>query len=848
MKIEIPNLALVVLIGASGSGKSTFAHKHFRSTEVLSSDVFRGMVADDPTDQSASKAAFEVLHFITEKRLAAGKLTVIDATNLSKEARAQLIAIAKKHHVMLVGILFDLPTEVCLAQNQMRTLAVPDGVVKRQTGRLRRMKKWIKKEGFRYYYTLQSREAVDEVEIKRTPLRVDRRDEIGAFDIIGDVHGCFTELCALLQQLDYQITTHNSETGQPHYQVQHPAGRRVVFVGDLVDRGPDSPRVLQLVMDMVKAGQAFSVCGNHDDRLMRKLSGKKVHLRHGLADTLQQMEAWPAAWQEHVYTFLRKTPHHLVLDQGRLVVAHAGLIEEYHGRSSGKVRNFALYGDTTGERDEYGFPVRRNWAQHYHGKACVVYGHTPVETPIVQNGTMNIDTGCVFGGRLTAMRYPEQSFVSVAAARTYAELSRPMFSKQDFFGGATLNLTDVYGDKQLVTQFHSPIRIYPDQSAAALEAMSRFVVDPRWLIYLPPTMSPSETTKTGDLLEHPQEAFRYYRETGVEQVVCEEKHMGSRAVVIVCRDESVARKRFGIETEEIGICYTRTGRRFFRDSDLEQAMLKRVQTALTKSGFWDELATDWVCLDAELMPWSAKAEQLLVDQYASVGAASKHALQTVVEQLQQAQQNGQAVDELLTLFTDKQTQSHLFTEAYRRYCWPAESLADYRLAPFHILATEGHVHHDRDHRWHMETIAQICATDPELLLATTYRIVELADESAVAAATHWWEELTAQGGEGMVVKPLDFLVRGERGLIQPAIKCRGREYLRIIYGPDYTTPENLERLRMRGLKKKRSLATREFALGLEALERFVAQDPLNQVHPYCFGILALESEPIDPRL
>ena len=164
------------------------------------------------------------------------------------------------------------------------------------------------------------------------------------------------------------------------------------------------------------------------------------------------------------------------------------------------------------------------------------------------------------------------------------------------------------------------------------------------------------------------------------------------------------------------------------------------------------------------------------------------------------------------------------------------------------MATEGTVHSDKDHGWHMSQLAKLCAAAPDLLLATEYRVVDMSDLSARDAATEWWAGLTERGDEGMVVKPMGFVTKGSRGLAQPAVKCRGREYLRIIYGPEYTTPAHLERLRSRGLGRKRSLAIREFVLGLEALRRFVDREPLRRVHECVFGVLALESEPVDPRL
>ncbi len=325
--------------------------------------------------------------------------------------------------------------------------------------------------------------------------------------------------------------------------------------------------------------------------------------------------------------------------------------------------------------------------------------------------------------------------------------------------------------------------------------------------------------------------------------------MGSRAVVIVCRDDEAGLRRFGLP--EGGICYTRTGRRFFDDRarEMESAFLATIRAACDATNFWDEFTTDWVCLDCELMPWSAKAQELLRGQYAAVGAASRVSLGQAVPTLRAAAERG--LDDaapLLDLYTEKADTARLYVEAYRHYCWPVNSVDDLKIAPFHLLATEGKVHSNRDHVWHMETLAKICAQDERMLLATNYKVVDLTDETSQAEGAAWWEEMTGRGGEGMVVKPYDFVARGGRGLVQPAVKCRGPEYLRIIYGPEYTMPGNLERLRSRGLAAKRSLALREFALGIDALERFVRREPLRRVHECVFGVLALESEPVDPRL
>jgi len=490
----------------------------------------------------------------------------------------------------------------------------------------------------------------------------------------------------------------------------------------------------------------------------------------------------------------------------------------------------------------------------------VVYGHTPVPHPEWLNNTVNIDTGSVFGGKLTALRYPEREFVSVLARQTYCESKRSFLPAEQLAPSLTaqqqhddvLDAEDVIGKRIVTTKLHQNVTIRAENAAAALEVMSRFAADPKWLIYLPPTMSPSETSQEPGLLEHPAEAFKYFRNQGVPRVICQEKHMGSRAVVVVCRNQEAARERFGV-TEDSGIVYTRTGRRFFNDAETEQQLLARLRAALTATDFWEKFGSNWACFDCELMPWSAKAQELLRSQYAAVGAAGRSALPRVAEVLEQASSRltGEASDQLRSTqdsFHTSQANIERFVAAYRQYCWPVNSLDDLKLAPFHLLASEGKTHTHKDHQWHMETLAKICAAGPQILLATRHKVLDITNPDDERAGITWWEELTSRGGEGMVVKPLPFIVRGPKGLVQPALKCRGPEYLRIIYGPDYVRAENLSRLRQRGLGAKRSLALREFALGIEGLERFVRHEPLRRVHECSFGVLALESEPVDPRL
>lgn len=851
MKLTIPELSLVVLVGPSGCGKSTFAATHFRRFETISSDFCRGLVSNDETDQSATTHAFEVLHYIASKRLERALLTVIDATNVQPDARKPLIELARRFHVLPVAIVFDLPESICEARNRDR----PDRnfgphVLRQQRSQLRRSLRFLQKEGFRHVYVLRSEEEVSAAVVERQPLRNNRKGDSGPFDIIGDVHGCSDELEALLGQLGYERDGFGTW--------RHPAGRKAVFVGDLVDRGPRIPDVLRTAMAMVQAGAALALPGNHDVKLVRKMRGRDVQITHGLADSLAQLEAEPAEFRERVADFLDGLVSHYVLDGGHLVVAHAGMKEELQGRGSRRVRDFALYGETTGETDEFGLPIRYNWAAEYRGHAHVVYGHTPVPEPEWLNRTINIDTGCVFGGKLTALRWPEKELVSVPASATYAEPAGPFLPAE---GGSAealssqhredevLDLSDVTGKRQVSTRLHHTVTIREENATAALEVMSRFAANPKWLVYLPPTMSPSETTTREEYLEYPTEALAYYRSHGVPAVMCEEKHMGSRAVVVACRDEDIARRRFGVVGEGAGIVYTRTGRRFFDEPAIEQELLAILGRALERSSFWERLATNWAVLDCELMPWSAKAQALIREQYAAVSASAAGALPSAVSALRRAGERGLDVRGLIDRFEARAALVDRYTAAWRRYCWPVASVTDLKLATFHVLATDGAVHTDKDHQWHLETAGSVCSADDSgVLFATAHRVVDLTDAASETEATAWWEELTERGGEGMVVKPLSFVARGRRGLLQPAIKCRGREYLRIIYGPEYTLDENLQRLRPRRLHTKRSLALREFALGIEGLERFVRGEPLRRVHECVFGVLALESEPVDPRL
>ena len=434
MEIDLPELCLVVLIGASGCGKSTFARAHFKATEVVSSDACRAMVSDDENNQAATRDAFEVLHLIATKRLAAGRLTVIDATNVQPASRAPLLALAREQHVQPVALVFDLPEALCAERNRLReNRSLGQEIIHRQVEQLHRGLASLEQEGFAQVIVFSTPEEVASAHIRRQRLKNNRRWDAGPFDIIGDVHGCCTELERLLAELGYQAAEMEGpeRPAGTYFQVYaHPAGRSAVFIGDLVDRGPRIADALQLVRNMVQAKTGLCVLGNHDDKLLRELCGRSVKVSHGLEKTLAELDRLPAeiqpAFRQELIDFLGSLPSHYVLDHGKLVVTHAGIRRSMIGRETEQVREFTLYGKTTGEVDELGLPVRLDWAGRYRGRAVIVYGHTAVQRPEWVNRTIDIDTGCVFGNRLTALRYPEQELVSVPAEQVYWERSRPL--------------------------------------------------------------------------------------------------------------------------------------------------------------------------------------------------------------------------------------------------------------------------------------------------------------------------------------------------------------------------------------------------------------------------------------
>ena len=722
--IAIPDFSLVVLIGATGSGKSTFAAKHFLPSEVISSDHCRALISDSETDQSVTGDAFDLVREIAGKRLKNRKLAVIDATNIRPADRKGWIELAREWHALPVAIVLDPGIDICIARNRARPdRAFGAQVVQRMALELRRGYGGLQREGFRQVWKLPSAEAVEAATVTRQPLWTDKRGDAGPFDIIGDIHGCAGELQSLLDRLGYQIVW-GDDRGERAVTVTPPAGRKAVFVGDLVDRGPNIPDVLRIAISMTAAGSAYVVQGNHERKLERWLAGRKVTVAHGLQQTIDQLGGQDRGLRDALPAFLDGLRSHLWLDNGRLAVAHAGLKETMIGRGSGAVRAFALYGETTGEIDAFGLPVRADWAASYRGATTVVYGHTPVVRADWVNNTICIDTGCVFGGKLTALRWPEKELVDVPAEAIWCEPVRPLGGAPNDAVAAQadadhlLDIQDVSGRRWIDTELRGRIVVAEENASAALEVMSRFAIAPQWLAYLPPTMSPAETSAREGWLERPEEAFAYFRDRGVAEVVCEEKHMGSRAVIALCRTSNAARARFGVAARRHRRDMDPHRPRLLPRTDDDRSPARAAAFSDRSCGAWEGLGTDW------LMP--RRRDHAVVGQGGKPDRKSICACGDIIACRIRRRRRG--------LRARRRTRRrHLghsrplrgpcgtrgaYAKAWTPYVWPVSGVGDLKVAPFHLLASEGRVWFDRDHVWHMEFADRVAAASDDVVVPT----------------------------------------------------------------------------------------------------------------------------------
>lgn len=839
--IGLPDPSLVLLFGARGAGKSTFARRFFDSSEIVSLEECRRMVGDDVAAKP-SNDAMELFQTIVQNRLYAGKLVVVDADNSNAELRRSLVTLARRHHLFAIGIALRIDERICIERNASRSDCVVSPYdVKRGVEAVRKMIESYGREGIRDMHVLDSPEAMDQAVVKRHRLWTDKRDDAGPFDIIGDVHGCADELEVLLELLGYRISWGAEFSHGVH--VEAPAGRRVIFLGDLIDRGPRIVDSLRLAMSMVQSGAAICVPGNHEAKLLKKLRGKPVSITHGLAETLAEFERMPASFHDDVACFIDKLVGHYMLDGGRLCVVHAGIKTNMQGRSSSAAREFGLYGDTTGETDEYGLPVRHEWANEYHGRAAIVYGHTPMLTAEWLNNTICIDTGCVFGGALTALRYPEREIVSVPAAKRYFEPKKPLVPRVSQAGsmgdkapedGLSLDVLRAAG--VIKTRFRYDVAIPEEQHVfAVLEMLSRFGVDPRWLVYVPPVVSPVDASDRPGLLEHPAEAFAYYQHNGVTHVVCQEKRAGVPVVVSVCRDAHAARMAFGVNDGRTGIIHTRTGRPVFANRQVEDVWVERCRLAAEKAKIFESHGP-FVTFEARL------SKRIEPPRFSS----NAQAFQVILDAVARTASRGvdvRALGERLERRKERLSQYH---NAFAHRAETQVNPHEIGIAPLCVLATDEVSWFARPHAEHEALLKRLVQADAALFAAVPAIEVQIGDAESEHRALTAWDHWTTQGAEGMLVKPMVFQRNSRPGLVLPALACRGAEALQRIQGPEYDVEGNLERLRTRSLSALRSRALAQFALGMEAVERFVGREPLSRIHVCVSAALALECQSSEP--
>ena len=854
MTISIPAGSIVLCVGPSNSGKTTWlqervARQQLLPSHILSSDAFRIQVSDsdyiDLTDatpyvyaeyDNISKEAFRLLKETLLARAKMNRTSFVDATHLRKQDRAAYIQLGKSQHVPVIALVFEEPLDYLLARDALRQQPRGEQRLQQQYKTFRAHLKSIRHEGFQVVHTIDT---ATNIQLEPSPLYVDIGQGV---DFIGDIHGCYDEMLSLITQLGYE------KQGDVY---RHPQGRKLVSLGDIMSRGPRSLDALAFWHRQLAANEGYMIDSNHGWKVARWLNGQNVSMQHGDELLVEEFEAYEqqygteqtAALKKQYAAMLLAAPsHYIFTENGQpvLVATHAGIRDRYIGKQSRRISDFCRYGDVQGTHDN-GRPIRGEWYAQYSSPLTVIWGHEPKLEPMQTNHTINIDQGCVFGGKLTAYRYPEKTFHFARALANYAGEHNNPLTEQRKKTFPLLQLNDYVNGFTVETGFSQSIRIDAARAQAALDLVSHATLPPAQLIMIPPTMSPTpHPSPLAEYLEHPQQAFDYYEKHGVTTMIAQKKHMGSRALLFIAKNKEVTKAM--CQRDAIGFVTTRTGRAFFEEP-LMTELCEAIHAELMEKNYFEQHQTDYVLLDAEILPWNVKADRLIDQQYATVGDAALLDRTHLWQKLRQ--RNVANTENWAAEYSEYVRNAARFDAVYKNYIWPTKQLAGIQIAPFHLLAHSNRSFFDETHAWHMEQAAAL-AENSQLFIETEYRLMNSASDQQ--HVIQWWEDMTAIGHEGIVVKPAHFMTKHNDLFVQPAIKVRGREYLRIIYGMDYTAPSQLEKLKQRNVKHKMRNAMKEFLLSMEAVNRFVANESNARVFECVLASLALESEPIDPRL
>jgi polynucleotide kinase-phosphatase len=880
--IKLKHNEILILSGTSSSGKSTLASAHFKSSQVLSSDFFRTMVSDESVTKKMpekvdvdqdyerferiifqeykkiSEDAFDLLKETLKKRAKNNRLTVIDATSLYAEDIQAYAKIAKENHVPISIVFLNIPYKQVIENDAKRENARGNQRIKRQQQLLKRLmnqKKSLDKAGIREIYDIQSLDNVHiEIENPQNIISIDK-----GIDIIGDGHGLLQTRIQLFKKAGYVL----GEDGL----FRHPNGRKIVYVNDETSRGFLSsdeikygryPSIAMMVSmkEHVEANLAYAVDSNHNYKIWRWLEGRNVTLAHGDEKVEEEFEAFAQEFGEEktlllkkeLAAFLKSLPSHVIIeDRGfhRAVVTHAGIKDDMIGKFSREIRDFCRFGPTDGLEDS-GKPKRLDWTKEHKNGQLIIWGHEPHPNVTLENDTINVDTGGFCGHYLSMLRYPEMDILQEKNDISFVEDENNPILKQKKKRFEFPNLSRLLYGFDLQTSFGT-FRAGAKNVQSVIESVSTRMAPFEEVFYVPPTMSPTpKTSSLDDFLEHPQEAFDYYKNQGITRLVCEKKHMGSRAYITLFKNKQVGERYFN--RPSLGSILSRNNIKFFKKEE-EEIVLTKLNEDLQP--YFDEMNTDLLVIDAEILPWNLKASGLITKQYGLTSNAAIHKRKTHVERLLSFQETRSIniqdeIDQAKHLLENAEK----FHKAFTYYCWDNDvrKLEGIKIAPFHILAFSHKTNFDENHVWHMVQGIRLAELS-DLMMQTEHKVLDLNDEHAVKEITRWWLEMTAEGHEGMVIKPLDFISYNQHeDIIQPAIKVRGREYLRIIYGMDYLDEENLSIIKKRSASKKMKNALNEFKLSMESIQRFIDQESISRIHECVVASLSYENEKLDPRL
>lgn len=846
-KIRIPKNALLVLVGASGSGKSTLAEKWFPGCVISSDECRRKLAGDIPSAplQAYSDGAFILFKSWIQARLRHGLLTVADSTALRPEYRNDLAKIANEEHARVRYLFIDTPQDECLKRNEGRrdNDKVPDGVIRRQFGSLSKSRGWLRTN--EYCYTIKPG---DEVEFVLTDSI--STIEAPAIDVIGDVHGCLNELVDLIEKLGY-FKGGFIENEQMVY--KHPEGRKLVFVGDLIDRGPEPYNVLNFVRRHVENGLAELVLSNHERKLRQFLGGGKVTIKEEFQKSLNSFpqDLDKAGLKAFLHT-LRPYRTWTSPAGEPWVVAHAAFDPKFMGKMDGKIEAYCVYGPVNSVDPVTHMPDRIAWWETYKPGPKVAYGHIVTDDfkPRIVNGTYGIDTGCVHGGYLTALRLPEVTFTQVQARQVYfekflkapdgslvkEEKSEPKNIGLPLLRTGRLSVRGLQGEKQ---EIHIGNK---EGLQEAVDQMSTKVSRPDKIVWLSPTMSPGPVSTNPNLMEDPVTAAQWlfdHAPAGTKLSV-QVKHMGSRGIWL-CEYRG---KDYGWEIT----CWTRNGYEMF-DDPMRTKVYEAMQTPL------DEIASvmsrgfkipEVLLLDSEVMPFNQHGPAWLEKTFmvpAAAGKVSKYAMARAAQLGVAMGASELNLAPLRDACMKKMQNLTVFGDVANKFCWPVASESDIKIGIFDVLRPSNMISRSTL----INDLNAVLSVYPMFAQTETKTIENTPDD--LQALYAWWQTLTDSGKEGLVLKYDDPMVWSNTKYPQQMLKVRGLDYLRIIYGPQYLEKDILAQLRAeRKIDGKMRLAYQQALLGTEALTRFEEGRPFEEWHEMILGILAADRATVDPRL